>query len=230
MMRRTAGCLRSLLVLLFVVLILPLRAADNDGLLDSFLDAQKKVQTWSAEFVQTRTTKALVRPTTAKGRVWFSAPNQFRWELGNPPQTIAVRRSNEMLIIQPRLKRVEKYPLDAKAAGQWKDMMAILDSGFPRERAALESQFKIISVVVTDGKAEVVLQPKSSSARKMMPLFKIGFSTKDFSMTSTEMQFGDATETMRNDFEKPKVNEALDEQLFSPVIGTDYKVTEPLKK
>ena len=38
-----------------------------------------------------------------------------------------------MLLLYPRLKRVERYPLNTTDAGPWKDMMALLDAGFPRK-------------------------------------------------------------------------------------------------
>ena len=211
------------------VLFTSAHAADTNALLNSFLDSQKKVTTWSADFVQTRTSKSFTRPLTSSGHVWFAAPNKFHWELGQPAQTIAVRSEDEMLVIYPKLKRVEKYPLNAQAAGQWKDMMALLETGFPRDRAELESRFQIRSITVTGNLAEVAMEPKSSSARKMMPLFKIGFSPTDFSLRATEMQFADGS-TMRNDFKEGKINETFDEKLFAPKLDADYKVVEPLKK
>src|SRR5437016_3705983 len=54
----------------------------------SWLAAQTNVQSWSANFVQTRSLKSLTQPLTATGHVWFAAPSRFRWELGNPAQTI----------------------------------------------------------------------------------------------------------------------------------------------
>lgn len=220
---------------LFVVLAflfasaLSSRAADPNELLNGFLATQKSVKTWSADFLQTRTSKSFAKPLRASGRVWFSAPNKFRWELGQPAQTIAIRTVDEMLVIYPRLKRVEKYPLNEKAAGQWKDMLALLEAGFPTDRAELESRFKIGEVLIVNDLAEVNLEPKASSARKMMPRFTIGFSPKDFSLRATEMQFADGS-TMRNDFKEGKINETLDNILFAPKIESDYKVIEPLKK
>lgn len=214
---------------LLFVSALSLRAADPNELLNGFLTTQKGVKTWSADFLQTRTSKSFARPLTASGRVWFSAPNKFHWELGQPAQTIAVRTADEMLVIYPRLKRVEKYPLNEKAAGQWKDMLALLEAGFPTDRVELESRFKIGEVRVVNDLAEVNLEPKSSSARKMMPRFTIGFSPNDFSLRATEMQFADGS-TMRNDFKSGRINETLDSELFAPKIESDYKLIEPLKK
>src|SRR5262245_23984784 len=78
--------------LALVVLFLPARSSlkapyaaeisDHSAALRSWLAAQTNIQTWSADFVQTRTLKALAQPLTASGHVWFAAPNRFRWELG----------------------------------------------------------------------------------------------------------------------------------------------------
>src|SRR3974377_1221301 len=94
----TPGCLA---VLLGVALSASALAADTPSQLNAWLNAQTNVQTWTGDFVQTRALKSLTQPLTATGRVWFAAPNLFRWELGNPPKNIAVRGTNEMLIIYP---------------------------------------------------------------------------------------------------------------------------------
>src|SRR5712664_2341928 len=52
---------------------------DANAMLQSWLNAQTNIHTWSADFVQTRTLKALTQPLTESGHVWFGAPNRFRW-------------------------------------------------------------------------------------------------------------------------------------------------------
>ncbi|MGH7971809.1 MAG: LolA family protein [Limisphaerales bacterium] len=194
----------------------------------SWLAAQTNIQSWAADFVQTRALKTLVQPLTATGHVWFQAPNKFRWELGHPPQTIAVRAPQELLVIYPRLKRVEKFPLTGNQTGPWRDALALLEAGFPRSESALQSQYNIVSQSVQDGTGEIVLQPKSAAARRMIPQLKIAFDTKDFALRSTELQFADGS-TMRNDFKNPVLNPKIEPDEFSPQIPSDYKVVEPLK-
>jgi len=203
--------------------------AETNTLLTTWLAAQTDIHTWSADFTQTRVLKSLTQPLTATGHVWFAAPNRFRWELGNPAQTIAVRGPEEMLVIYPRLKHVERYPLTGDAAGQWRDVMKLLEAGFPRSQTEMESQYNILAQHVTEDVCELTLQPKSATARKMMPQIKIGFSTKDSSLRSTELQFADGS-TMRNDFKNPELNPKLDESLFTPKLESDYKVVEPFKQ
>jgi outer membrane lipoprotein-sorting protein len=204
------------------------RAADTNSILSTWISAQANIHTWSAEVVQTRTLKSLTQPLTAKGHVWFEAPNRFRWELGTPPQTIAVRGPEEMLIIYPRLKRAERYPVAGEQAGQWRDVMKLTEAGFPRSESELQSQYNLVSQHMTGDICELTLQPKSATARKMMPQIKIAFSTKDSSLTATELEFADGS-TMRNDFKNPELNPKLDESLFTPKLESDYKIVEPFK-
>ena len=59
-------------------------AADTNALISSWLNAATNMQTWSADFTQTRTLKSLSQPLSATGHIWFSAPNRFHWEIQKP--------------------------------------------------------------------------------------------------------------------------------------------------
>src|SRR5262245_40514832 len=120
-----------------------LSALELNTAVASWLAAQTNTQTWSADFVQTRTLRSLAQPLTAAGQVWFEAPGRCRWELGNPVQTIAVRGTDELLVIYPRLKRVERFALNSEQTGPWRDALALLEAGFPRSKAELESEYNI---------------------------------------------------------------------------------------
>lgn len=193
----------------------------------SWLAAQTSIQSWSADFTQTRRLKSLTQPLTSRGHLWFAAPNRFRWELGHPAQTIAVRTADEMQIIYPQLKRVERFPLTGQQVGPWRDALELLQAGFPRSRAELESRYDILSQSVSGNVGKLVLAPKSAAARRMMPQIEIDFDTQDHSLRGTELQFADGS-SMRNDFSNAQLNPKVDETIFTPPIPSDYKVTEPL--
>ncbi len=203
--------------------------AESIAPLDSWLQAQTNVHTWSADFVQTRYFKALTTPLTATGHVWFAAPNRFRWELLHPGHTIAVRVPQELLVIYPNLKRVERYPLDAQSSGQWRDALALLEAGFPRDRRQLESQYEILSQSVSNHICRIALRPKSAAAVKMMPRIEIAFDAEKLLLSGTELQFADGS-SMRNEFKNAQLNPEVDQQLFSPAIPADFKTVEPLKR
>jgi outer membrane lipoprotein-sorting protein len=198
-------------------------------LLSGWLAAQTNLHAWSADLTQTRTLKTIAQPLTSTGRVWFAAPNRFRWELGNPPSTLAVRDADRMLVIYPRLRRAERYPLDDEARGPWKDMLSLLEAGFPRDRAALEKQFKVLSRAVSNGVCEVALQPRAAAARRFMPEVRVTFATNDFALRATQLRFADGSR-MRNEFRDARRNPPLEESLFRPVLGEGYEIIEPLPR
>ena len=141
----------------------------------------------------------------------------------------SLRVPQEMLVIYPRLKRVERFPLTGEQTGPWRDALALLETGFPRSETEMASRLKILSQTVTNDACQLVLQPKSAGGRRMMPQIRLAFDVRDFSLRASELQFADGS-TMRNDFINPVLNPKLEESLFAPQIPPDYKVVEPLKQ
>jgi len=214
------------------LLLLPVshaHATDTNAVLNSWLAAQTNLHTWTADFTQTRSLKTLAQPLVATGHLWFAAPNRFRWELGSPALTIAVRQADHMFVVYPRLKRAERYPLNGAQAGQWRDALALLEAGFPRNRADLDARFRILSLVETNGSWQLTLQPRSAFARKMMSEIRVGLAVSNFALTSTELVFADGAR-MRNDFTNGVLNPVFDEKLFDWKPPSDFKVTEPLSR
>jgi outer membrane lipoprotein-sorting protein len=156
-------------------------------------------------------------------------PNHFRWELGQPPQTIAIRQPDVLYLLYPNLKRAEKYPLGGAQGGPWREVLALLDATFPRNRGDLESHFTFGTTTLSNGIAELVLQPKSSFARKFMTEIRVAIRTNDFTPTSTELRLSDGS-TMRNDFSNSIINQPIPDSQFQPLIGPDTRLVEPLKK
>jgi outer membrane lipoprotein-sorting protein len=221
------GLPRLALVAAFLLLWLTPAVRADDALLSRWFATQAEIKTWSADFIQTRTLKALKEPLQTPGRVWFTTPDRFRWELGEPAQTIALREADAMVIVYPRLKRAERYALDEPGAGQWRDALTLLEAGFPRSRADLEKQFKIESFTTTGDAAELVLQPRSSRARKLIAQVRLVIGSADLQLRATELRFADGSR-MRNDFSDARINPPLDAGLFTAVIPEDFKVSEPL--
>ena len=205
------------------------RAADTNAVIDHWLAAQANLKTWTADATQTRTLKTLAQPLTAKGRVWFTAPDRFRWELGQPAQTIAVRRGDQMWISYPRLKRAEHYDLSGGKTGQWRDALGLLEAGFPQNRQQIDKQFKIASLTATNDVWTLALKPKSELAQKFITEVGVTLSTNSFALSGTELTFADGSR-MRNDFSNAVPNPTIDDSLFNPPMDSTYKVTEPLKE
>ena len=199
-----------------------------DGLFEHWIAVQTNLQSWSADFTQTRSLKVLAQPLISTGKVWV-APSRFRWELGQPAQTIALRQPDQLIIIYPRLKRAEKYPLSGVPPGPVKDAFALLDASLPRDRAAMEDRFNLLSAAQTNSTLQVTLQPKSASARKFISEIRIAFRTNDFAISMTEMQFADGSK-LRNDFTDVVLNPPIAPEKFEAALAPDVTVVEPLRR
>jgi outer membrane lipoprotein-sorting protein len=205
------------------------RAVDTNAILNAWIASQSKLQTWSADFTQTRKVQTLKEPLRTPGRLVFAAPNRFRWELGQPAQTIAARGSNEMLVIYPRLKQAERYPLEGAGNEPWRDALALMDAGFAQSRADLAARFSLTSVSETNGFYRIALEPRSARARKFLSEVLLIARTNDFSMAANQMRFTDGT-TLRNDFENAIANPKVEDGTFAPAIPPDFKIVEPAKR
>lgn len=220
-----ALCLAPFLLLPFAN-IARLIAADTNVLIASWLESQTNLTTWSADVIQTRTLQSLVQPLTATGHVWFAAPNLFRWQLGDPPRTIAVRQPHQMLIIYPRLKRIELFPLDDHTAGPWRDALALIEAGFPRDADDLQSRFRLLGVESSTNLHHINLQPAIPSARRLMPRITVYLTPDPLSLHATELEFADGS-SMRNVFTNATRNPTLDPDLFNPSLDPGWKIVHP---
>jgi outer membrane lipoprotein-sorting protein len=212
-------------------LITTTAVAQNSGSeaqFNKWFEVQTNTQSWSADFIQTRLLKVLNQPLMSPGKVWVT-PGEFRWELGQPVQTIVLRQPDQLLIIYPRLKQAEKYPLGAVPSGPIKDALALLDATLPRDRATMEKNFRLLSATETNSMLQMTLQPRSDSARKFISEIVIGFHTNDFTIAATEMRFADGS-SLRNDFTNVVLNQPIDSTQFEAKLPPDYTVVEPLKQ
>ena len=218
--------LRSLCFLLF---ILSASAADTNVFINQWLAAQSNLKTWTADFTQTRTLKTLKQPLRSQGHLIFAAPNNFRWQLGDPAQTIAIRNSNEMSVVYPKLKRVERFPLAGAGNEPWRDALALMDAGFPTSRAELDNRFKLVSLQFTNDLAQITMEPRSAMAKKFMSDVQLSLRTNDFSMTANQLQFSDGS-ILRNDFTNAVKNPSVDANSFDAKVSSDFTIVEPMKK
>src|ERR1035441_3011894 len=214
-------------LIMFFLAALGLRGADYDAQFNKWFEVQTNLQSWAGDFTQTRTLTVLNQPLVSHGKVWVR-PGEFRWELGQPAQTIVLRRPGQLLIVYALLDRAEKYPLDAVPTGPMKDALALLDASLPRDRATMEKSFRLLSATETNYILQMTLQPRSEAARKFIGQIVIGFRTNDFTIAVTEMKFADGSK-LHNDFTNVVLNQPLAAELFEAKLPPDYTVAEPLK-
>src|SRR5690348_5271698 len=86
--------------LILIMTAFAVRAADASQVIAEWLGHQTNIQTWAADFTQTRTLRTLTQPLISTGQVWFASPQNFRWEL-QKDRTIAIRNNETMLVLYP---------------------------------------------------------------------------------------------------------------------------------
>lgn len=206
-----------------------LAASEGDAFLARWLAAQNRLTSWSADLVQIRHLATLTRPLSTPGRVWFVAPDRFRWELGRPAKSVAIRDGATLWILSPSLRRAEKYSMEGAAAGPGRDMLALLDSGFPRDIDAFRRRFEVTDAAETNGVWRFSLQPRSETARRMAPGMTIEIGAHDDALRATEIRFADGSR-LRTEFAAARAGDTMDPQLFSPGMDATWKITEPITR
>lgn len=217
--------IRFLRFALMGLTIASLAAAESNPLLDRWLAAMTNLSTWQAQVTQTRHLKALTQPLTARGRVWFAAPESFRWELGEPPQSIVLRSGNEMTLLSPKLRRAERLSTAQSSRGPMGDLTALLDAGFPRDAAGFHKRFELLEVATNGPSYLLRLRPQSVAARRMMPAIAIELESTGLQLQATEMTFADGSR-LRNDFTATITNAPLSSDLFRTNLDSSWKITE----
>ncbi|HAB15735.1 MAG TPA: hypothetical protein DCE44_04715 [Verrucomicrobiales bacterium] len=201
-------------------------AESGDAALERWLMAQAQLKSWSAEFVQTRHLQTLTRPLTASGRVWFAAPDQFRWELGSPPQSVAMRSGDELWMLSPPLKRAERYILAAARRGPMKDSLALLDTGFPRDPTDFRKRFELLTFSNTNAVYEFRLRPRDLGTRRVLPELTLVVTTNLLELAASDLTFADGSR-LRNDFTNALRNPTVEPAVFAPALDATWKITNP---
>ncbi len=202
-------------------------AAESKKVLDQWLQRQAAIHSWSADVVQIRQLKTLSRPLETGGHVWFEQPNRFRWQLGDPPRTIAVRTEDSLMIAYPRLKRVERYPLTGELDPAWRYVMALLDVGFPSEPQTFYATYDWIGAERSGDTWKFDLRPAAKAALRLIDGVRLEVSASQLTLEATQISFPDGS-IMRNEFRNLQLNVALKAGLFEFEIPEGYQVVNPL--
>lgn len=178
-----------------------------------------------ANFTQTRSLRALKSPLASQGRLWFKAPNFFRWELGEPAKTVVIRNGDKLLVIQPAKKRAERSAASAPS-GKPSPMQAFGMMSFPfaRDFADFQKQFETLSIATEGARCHLEVLPRDPQARKFLSALKIDFSTASGHMLAFEMATRDGS-ALRNEFSSVQVNPKIDRSVFDFDL-TGYDVVD----
>ena len=212
-------------MLLLLAVVRPLPAAGQPDLapLKRWVTRQSEVRTVQADFTQTRTFHALRDPLAAPGHLWYGAALGFRWEIGDPPRTIVLRKGETGFMIQPLKKRAERLDggnLD-RGGGHPLPMM-----NFPlaKNYDDFNRQFEVLSVTTTGNRCHAELLPRDPQARKYLEAFRLDFDAEDGRLLDFEIALRDGS-SLRNEFSNVRLNGKLDPHVFNFDLD-GYEVTD----
>jgi outer membrane lipoprotein-sorting protein len=199
-------------------------AAESDSVLEGWLAASSNLTSFQATVVQTRHLKAFTQPLVSTGRVWFANPGRFRWELGNPTQSIALRSEDSLVVLSPRLLRAERHAVGTGTRGPAKELMELLDVGFPRDAREFKTRFDLVEVSTNLSAWVLRMRPRSSMARRMMPQLSVDLEASTLALRATELTFADGSR-LRSDFSDIVTNAPLSAELFRTNLDARWKIS-----
>jgi outer membrane lipoprotein carrier protein len=212
--------------LLCTSMILTARAVEPSDLapVKRWMARQDEFHSVQADFIQTRSLRALRSPVAIHGRLWFVSPDLLRWELGDPPKTIVLRKGATYFLIQMAKKKVERSP--AGGLGKKAGMQGFAMMSFPlaKDYDDFNRQFEVLAVSTMENRCHLEIAPRDVQARKFLEAIKIDFDTVTARLLVFEMTFRDGS-SMRNEFSNVKMNQKIDRHVFD-FDFTGYDVTD----
>ena len=203
---------RALLpVLLLAGAFVRAAAADTPDLVPvrRWLAKQEELRTLQADFTQTRSYKNLRDPLAAPGHLWYSAPGSFRWEVGDPPKTVVLRRGEDYYVITPGKKRAERTPTAVLNRPGGAARAPIVDFPFAKNYDDFSRRFEILAVTMQGTRCHLELLPRDAQARSALASVRIDFDTETGHLASFEFVTRDGS-SLRNEFSNVRTDAKID--------------------
>lgn len=192
--------------------------AHADEVLDGWLDRQATVTSLDSTFTQQRKLPSLKEPVTTPGRISFAKPDKFRWQLGEPMQTLAVSDGQTLTLIEESEKSARRISSDSPHAARF----SLLSGKAFESKDAFYQSFEIIESRVTSGIHQYTLKPKDRRMRANVPWVFIDVDPAKKELRVLELEMQDKSR-VRTIFTNPKINTKLPDSLFTPDL-TGYQV------
>lgn len=218
--------MRLLAPVLIVIFAAPFAAlADEPDLtpVKRWIAHQSTVTSVRAKFVQERQLRSLKRPLVEPGTFVFSEPGAFRWELGEPAQTIAVKRDGEdLVVLRTQKKEAHRFRAEQLAEEGPGGAVGFLSAGFPRTFEAFDANFKVTEVALEGGKH--IFTTSLRDRRASVALRKVVFTVDAETLRpeSVYLRFRDSS-SITTRFTEIREGVEVDEALFELDL-TGYEV------
>jgi outer membrane lipoprotein-sorting protein len=177
------------------------------------LTAQKDVKSLSADFTQTRALRTLRSPLVIRGKFWFQAPEEFRWELGIPPKTIIIGNHDGTTIIQPSKRHAEKKP--QPKPGSFFDSGSLGMMRFPGggDFEQFKEHVQVFLIRTSGSRCHVELLPRDPKAARGLASINLDFDRLTGQWLSLEIVTREGSSIL-NEFSNVQVNPKIPHDLF----------------
>jgi len=195
-------------------------AEDVDAFIEQWIAQQKATRTITAEFVHTRTLPTLRGEQRHPGKLWFQAPAQFRWEMGDPAQMLVLRTGDEVLAIQPRRNSVTRIDLRDETSSRGAEYAMLLRHPMAASAADFRQQFEVQEFSPEDSSVALTLMPRSNEARRSVRGLQLRIERDTGIVSMMKLTLRDGA-TLRTDFHHVLLNRPVDNSIF------EHKATQP---
>lgn len=192
--------------------------------LKKWIAAQKDVLSVSADFTQTRTLRTLRSPLTSKGRLWFKAPNWFRWELGDPPKTIIIGTPDGLTIIQPGKKRAERKPLAAPGSPGGSEALGMIRLPGGGSVEEFQRNVQVLALETAGSKCHLEMLPRDAASARRLSAIKWDFDTATGRWLSLEIVTREGSSIL-NEFSNVEINPKIGKGVFDFDLA-GYKIAD----
>ncbi|HVJ45413.1 MAG TPA: outer membrane lipoprotein carrier protein LolA [Luteolibacter sp.] len=193
-------------------------ARAEDAVLNSWLERQATITSLDASFTQQRKLPSLKEPVTTPGRICFAKPDKFRWQLGEPMQTLAVSDGATLTLIEESEKSARQISSDSPQAARF----SLLSGKAFESKESFYASFEIIESRINSGIHQYTLKPKDRRMRANVPWVFIDIDPEKKELRALELEMQDKSR-VRTLFSDAKFNNKLPDTLFKPDL-TGYQV------
>jgi len=205
---------------LALMIFSPLQSADL-SVVEKWMATNTQVSSVKIDFTQKRTMRSLKVPISQSGTLWMDyGKDRFRWETGEPAQTIVTKQGGNLLIVRTPGKKFEHRPFGSGGDNQG---MSVMAGGFPRSMSEFTRKYRVLSTEKRDNTFRIATQPLGS-AGKGVSQFTFVVQASEYRLVGMEIELKDGS-SINTVFNRVELNVSVPGSLFSPDL-TGYKETK----
>lgn len=133
--------------------------------LANWIKRQTTVGSLRATFRQERKLPALQQPVSTPGTLLMERPGKMRWELGNPPKTLAISDGTTLSLLEVDKKEARQIAADSPRARQFS---LLLGKAF-QDLTDFQQTFQLHESRIVSGIYQVTLKPTDRNLAAQVP-------------------------------------------------------------